>query len=386
MKRLEEVIWTVLLVLCTISCGGPEELATTLEISLDSPEVSAEAGQVFVRIASNSSWTISIGGGADWADVSPASGSGNKNSIILRYGFNDSVDPRTLEVSAASGDVVKTVLLTQKGRAVVTTEGGRSSSAPYKWLELPATDPKDKFDFLYHTFEQKGRTIRNYSYYWDFDNMVAHWVAYPLNSDLIGHGGRSDQWGMEPLLSSSEQPVLYSAFREGNYGWYARGHQCPSADRLDYDSNVQTFYGTNMTPQDNDFNGKIWASLEQKVRNWANSSDTLYVVTGCSVDGAKYFVYDNQGKKVTVPTGYFKAVLRYSTTSSLGHKGYMGFAIYLEHKVYSQNNISKSMSMSIDDLEKKLGTDLFVNLPDVVGKSTADTIESEDPSKISWWW
>ena len=38
--------------------------------------------------------------------------------------------------------------------------------------------------------------------------------------------------------------------------------------------------------------------------------------------------------------------------------------------------------MSIDELEKKLGTDLFVNLPAAVGEETAAKIES---TRDSWW-
>jgi hypothetical protein len=42
--------------------------------------------------------------------------------------------------------------------------------------------------------------------------------------------------------------------------------------------------------------------------------------------------------------------------------------------------------MSIDDLEKKLGIDLFVNLPTVIGQATADKVEAQEPSTVSWWW
>ena len=39
-------------------------------------------------------------------------------------------------------------------------------------------------------------------------------------------------------------------------------------------------------------------------------------------------------------------------------------------------------SMTIDELERKLGIDFFVNLPDKVGQEIADKIES---TKDSWW-
>ena len=59
----------------------------------------------------------------------------------------------------------------------------------------------------------------------------------------------------------------------------------------------------------------------------------------------------------------------------------------LDHKLYATSaKVDKTYSLSIDALEQKLGIDLFVNLPDKVGKSVADQIEAEDPQKISWWW
>ena len=42
--------------------------------------------------------------------------------------------------------------------------------------------------------------------------------------------------------------------------------------------------------------------------------------------------------------------------------------------------------MSIDALEEKLGIDLFVNLPAVIGKSAAAAVEAEDPKTQQWWW
>ncbi|MFR8804760.1 MAG: DNA/RNA non-specific endonuclease, partial [Anaerovoracaceae bacterium] len=151
------------------------------------------------------------------------------------------------------------------------------------------------------------------------------------------------------------------------------------------------FYGTNMTPQINKgFNADIWANLEGKVRGWARDSDTLYVVTGCVIDykdgeTVKYAV-DNYGKKVTVPTAYYKVVLRYMKSSTFGYSGYSACAVWLDHKVYSTKTIDSSYSMSVDDLEKRLNIDFFVNLPAKVGEETTARIEAEEPKDVAWWW
>lgn len=412
MGVLRRMLLAALPLLCTLSCGGPESASVTLDLSLAETEVSSEAGQVFVRVASDVSWTLAFAEDVDWASLSAVDGTGNRNSIILSYSMNEGSGPRSLTVvaTAVGGKVSSSATLVQTPYSAIAddhagpVDGGKASSTSLSWLELPATDDTDGKDFIWHNIKVGGKSIRNYSYYWDYSSLVASWVAYPLTADYINRkaGSMPYRWGLEPLLSASEQPVLIYGYGATNNNalsgaFYARGHQLAMADRkITDEANIQTCYGTNMTPQLNksdydggayDFNGGIWVSLENRVRNWAENSDTLYVVTGCTVEGSKYWSTDNYGKRVTVPTGYFKAVLRYSSSTTLGLNGYMGCAVYLEHKLYpSSSKVTKDYSMSIDKLEEKLGYDLFVNLPGRVGADVAARIEADDPQRNSWWW
>ena len=253
-----------------------------------------------------------------------------------------------------------------------------AASAEQTWLELPATSAEDGHTFLHHTMYFGSQETRSFSLYWDSENMVARWVAYPLYRKAIGYGTRSNEWGLDPLLQRSEQPVLATSYTSSDGKSYDRGHQIPSADRLSYESNRKTFYFTNMTPQLNEFNGGIWAELEDAVRVWAKRSetDTLYVVTGCTVDDSETFVKDNDGKQITVPTHYYKALLR------VYQGNYNAIGFWLEHKKYSSSKIDKSIAVSIDQLEELTGEDFFVNLPDAV----QFTVEAQDPASDSWWW
>jgi endonuclease G len=251
-------------------------------------------------------------------------------------------------------------------------------SDPVKqWLELPKMENPQHL-FFTHYFTHKSSKTRNYSYYWDVENLVAHWVAYPLNDGLAGSGSRTDDWGLDPKLPRNMQPVLFRGFRGG----YDRGHQLPSADRLTREANVQTFYGTNMTPQLGSLNQQGWASFEGDVRDWSRQFDTLYVVTGCMVEGSTKVAYDNDNKAVAVPTAYFKALLGYKKDLSIAAStaGYLAIGFYYPHEAYSGGHMEKSMT--IDELEKKTGMDFFVNLLAKAGQSLADKIESV---KDSWW-
>ena len=120
------------------------------------------------------------------------------------------------------------------------------------------------------------------------------------------------------------------------------------------------------------------------------------VITGCvvnpnSLDGAfgevGGYAMDNAGKKVAIPTAYYKAVLRYKKDDKdVGYAGYCGCAVYLEHdSSLGSGSVSKSDLISIDDLESILGFDLFVNLPAAIGESNAAKVESQNPQSIGLW-
>ena len=258
----------------------------------------------------------------------------------------------------------------------------------YGRLEMPRISNDDEHLVLIHkTADYKFDAYGvNYSVEWDCTKKAPRWIAYQMHKGYGGTAGRvSDIFLEDPDLPTSAR------FPDTNYQYsgsgFDRGHMCASADRqYSLTANLQTFYYTNMTPQIQDnFNGGIWADLEDKVRSWARSSDTLYVVTGCMVDKTLGYVRDNNGRHVSVPSAYFKAVLRYSKTSTIGFGNYAACGVYLEHKEYPGGNLPSGSVMSIDALEKKTGLDFFAFLPALVGESAASQIESQDPETVSWW-
>ena len=234
--------------------------------------------------------------------------------------------------------------------------------------------------YFTHSYKMDGKTYRNFSFGWSQKDRVALWVAYPLCKLYTnGSAGRTNAWALDPLLGD-----LSAAPFGGYAGSYARGHQLPSADRQCCDeANAQTFYGTNMTPQLNEHNEGIWSALESKVRNIANGSDTTYVVTGVIVSASSKKEKDSYNNSVTIPDAYFKVLLRYSKSSTLGQ--WNAAAFYLEHRKYSEN-LGKQHSMSVDELEAMTGIDFFANLPAKVGDAQAAKIEAAVPADVALWW
>ena len=173
------------------------------------------------------------------------------------------------------------------------------------------------------------------------------------------------------------QPVLKSSYGGG----WTRGHQIPSADRQENEAvNMCTYYVTNMTPQEYNFNGDIWADLESRVRSYSNNADTLYVVTGCHITSDCGWSGLSGGVAARVPSAYYKALLRLKGGS------YSAAAYYLPHSKSIATDNFANYAISVSELEKKVGVDFFARLPDVVGKEQAAAIESADPSTVVSKW
>ncbi len=380
------------------SCAAPEEKIP--EVSVKTPVVNCKYGSLFVSVKCDGDWKLSMeyrGADQDWASISLSQGTGDRNDIILSYRANESDENRTvwLTLTNESGTAICYVVQTayEENLNPEPEPGPEPGPDPEPdptpgtdlvktgWLELPAMSNTSGLEYYSHSFEMGGKKYRNYSFGWSQKDLVSLWMAYPLCKMYTNKNvSRTDEWNYDPLLGMDKSPAPFGGYGEE----LARGHQVPSADRLCCrEANVQTFYGTNMTPQLNGHNEGIWSTLEGAVREWANTSDTTYVVTGCVVEGSKRITYDSDDKNITVPVAYYKAVLRYHKSSTISQ--WAAAAFYTEHKSYSDRDLKK-VSMSIDELEKKLGLDFFVNLPAKVGETKAAELEAQDPKTSNIWW
>lgn len=376
----------VLLSSCTEDEG--REVMGEKAVRLSRDTVAYDHTGQFVTIESSVDWSISLsydGTQDGWAKVSPESGSGSVNNVMLTYSANGSGESRevALNVSFSDGELV-TVTLVQTGDP--NASGGDEpdpdpddpwpglKSDPYQsgWMELPAVEDEKGRAFIYHTAEVGGQQKRNYSMLYDAAGRIALWVAYPLCSDYIG-SGRTDAWGYDPKIPDEYEPLL-------NHGWpergFDRGHQIPSGSRnANTAMNRQTFYYTNMTAQVSGFNQKIWANLENRVRGFASVCDTLYVVTGPIFDSGEpeRWTEDNAGNPVAVPDGYFKAVLSYSVSSS----AYYSVAFVYDNEEYSRSNPTASDMCSVSEVEEMTGFTFFNNLPRSIASSVKAQCEPD---------
>lgn len=340
-------------------------------------EIPGEAGQFTVSLAANVNWTVTSTDPEGFA-ASPSSGSGSA-PVTVTYTQNPSVSaPRMADIIFSTNDASitgQTLILhiTQSPFEALISDPMRS------WMELPKVQPKDEFAYISHMTTLKGKSVRNYSFWYDTQNRLAQWVAYPLYQDIIGNGSRTDAWDYNPKVPKRYQPTLFYSFGGSTYD---RGHQLPSADRLySQDVNASTFYFTNLTAQNASLNQNLWANLEMKVRGWAQTCDTLYVVTGAMIQTAEdqtiNYVYDNNGQQVAIPKIYFKVLLKY-TAGQTKNGGYSSIGFWYENRAYTAEYPVASDAKNIKEMEALTGFDFFHNLPDGIKDTVKATCVPKD--------
>ena len=384
LRRLIAPVLTVVLIVSAglVSCTKASTAAEEPEaaIVLKKSTGGSSAGETFINVVASSAWSLSIVQDSEWASLDRESGEGNCAGIVFSWSANAG-EERSCEIVLETSSRRTSATFTQESGIEKKEPGVLTPDPVASWMELPEV-PQGLY-FFTHPMEIDGKTLRNYSFAWNATALVAEWVAYPLNSRLLsGSSGRTEAWGLDPKLPEEYQPVLYRAYSGGGY---ARGHQLPSADRQIAQYNAETFYGTNMTPQNYTFNSGTWLGCENYVRDRCRSFDTLYVVTGCVVEGSTSTSKDNYGKEVTVPVAYFKALLGYKSSGGVGicstTGGYTGMAFYYNNEPNTANCLTGALTLS--ELEQKTGLNFFVNLPSAIGPTLSQKVKT---TKDTWWY
>ena len=183
----------------------------------------------------------------------------------------------------------------------------------------------------------------------------------------FGPTTRTDNWSYDPKVPVDLQPKLEKGWGESGVD---RGHIVPSGSRTaNFVQNAATFFYTNMTAQSSDLNQGVWGKLEEKVRDYASTCDTLYVVTGSVLKTSSAteisFVKDNEGKEVAKPQAYYKVLLKYDVEAD----SYKSIAFWYENRKYDQAEPIAADAKSVEWVEQQTGLTFFDNLPDSIKSS-----------------
>jgi len=188
----------------------------------------------------------------------------------------------------------------------------------------------------------------------------AEWVYYELTSEMLkGRQPRTDDYRPDEKVSS-----VSAQLEDYSHSGYDRGHLCPAGDmKLNPTSMSESFYLSNMSPQEKDFNAGIWNTLEDRVRKWALTSGRIYVVTGGILTSNKGKIGSNG---VSIPKYFYKVIY-----DPRGQGKMIAFLIPNENSEKPLQNYI----VPVDSLENLTGIDFFSEL--------LDSIENHLESSIS---
>lgn len=217
-------------------------------------------------------------------------------------------------------------------------------------LELPAIKESDII-LVYSGFVVK----------YNPEYLIPDWVAYELTAEEVN--------GEVPRASGFSMDLSYEgkqAMREDySYSGWDKGHMAPSADmKWSQSAMYESFYLTNICPQNHDLNERDWHALENRVRSWALKYGRVWVVCGPIVNEKQYGTIGD--RNVMVPDAFFKAVLRQD-----GDGVYQAIAFMFKND--STRQPLKDAVVSVDFLETIFGHNLFTNL----GKDVELIVESQ---------
>ena len=212
--------------------------------------------------------------------------------------------------------------------------------------------------------KSEGETIRHkyYTLSYNEDHEQANWVHYRLNPTFLNATTpRINSFKVDPSVSTKSADL--SDYKGSGYD---RGHLAPAGDmKYSRESMIESFFMSNMSPQDPSFNRGIWRRLEEKIREWGKSSEIFISTAG--VLNIKN-LGSIGGNKVTIPSKYYKVIYSPKNNSMIG--------FLLSNKGSSSE--LKSFVVSVDSIESITGIDFFHELPDEIENSLESKVNLED--------
>ena len=233
--------------------------------------------------------------------------------------------------------------------AISNSYGQQEETTTLFNLELPQTNSNDivishaGYSLLYNeTYEQ------------------ASWVAYELTKE------ETNKIFERTNKFIQDTKVTTGTANDNDYkgSGYDRGHLAPASDMgWSATAMAESFYYSNMSPQNPSFNRGIWKKLEDLVRTWAIENNSIYIITGPVLTKGLSTIGAN---KVAVPNYYFKVILDYN------EPGVKGIGLIIPN--LGSSELLTNYAVTIDSVEKFTGIDFFPTLPDNQEKLIENTL------------
>lgn len=237
---------------------------------------------------------------------------------------------------ASHGDQISKAFASEKVSTTTTVK--RDATDIDRLMEVVAPDG----------LTQQIVDYEGYTSSFNADLRIPNYVVYELtDTETEGTEPRADGFMQDESVKGCPTTNDYRG------SGYDRGHMAPAGDmKWSKKAMQQSFYLTNICPQNHSLNSGGWKRLEEKVRTWAARDGSLIVVTGPIIEGNE----KRLDSGVAVPTGFFKVLLAPNANPMRA----IGF-------IYKNEGGQKKVELqavSVDDVEAVTGLDFFSSLPD----------------------
>ncbi|KAL4630096.1 endonuclease G, mitochondrial [Arapaima gigas] len=173
------------------------------------------------------------------------------------------------------------------------------------------------------------KTRESYVVCYDPRSRTAHWVIEQLSADTIT--GTSDRKYCEFKEDESVHEYHRATNEDYRGSGFDRGHLAAAANhKWSQTAMDDTFYLSNISPQNPHLNQNAWNNLEKYCRSLTKHYRNVFVCTGPlylprqEPDGKMYVKYQVLGKNnVAVPTHFFKVVILETPTGGVELRSYV---------------------------------------------------------------
>ncbi len=212
--------------------------------------------------------------------------------------------------------------------------------APFYFIHAQTYLPTASGEIIQHTY---------YTLSYVETHEQPEWVYYMLTPDmLVKNVNRTDDFRADENVTTGS-----ASLEDYKASGYDRGHLCPAGDMVhSKESMSESFYLSNMSPQEPSFNRGAWKKLEAIIRYWG-SQDTIFVVTGPVFEDNMGSIGDNQ---VTIPGYYYKVIYAPKNRQMIG---------FIMPNTKISDDIT-TFALSVDEVEKHTGIDFFPELEDTL--------------------
>jgi len=244
------------------------------------------------------------------------------------------------------------------------------TSQPTAQTEVPPNQDNKHLTWGLPSIDGQLITREAYALLHDGNKKVSLWVSYHLTKeDLQGTTGRTDNFRPDPKIPTGKRAELSDYYKSG----YDRGHMAPAGDmKRSKKVMSESFYLSNMCPQEAGLNRYKWRILEEKARNFTQAKGESWIITGpvfmdIDGDGNKDCLGRIGTNRVWVPTHFYKIIVT--------KNGEIKAISFLMPNKKPAGNI-EDYQVPVDSIEKITGLDFLNELPDNI----ENRIESQKPS------